>query len=107
MSFIPGALLSIGLLAILVADAFGFHRHDVLHLSSNVYRLVLPAIAIVAVIASALVLVRRVTLGTADGKELVQHKLEPMRWAVWVAVRAIGVGLVATLGTHYFVGMAV
>jgi hypothetical protein len=106
-SLISGLLLVTVVLAIWVSMFFGFHRQDVLYLSSAAYFLLLPAIVIVAVIASAFVQVKRVTRGTADGKELVQHQLEPVRWGLIVALRAIGFGLLITLGAYYCTGMAV
>lgn len=77
------------------------------YLSSIAYVLILPAVAIVAAIASAFAQVRRAARGAADGKELVQRRIEPARWRRVVAVRAIGFGLAITLGAYYFIGMAV
>jgi hypothetical protein len=106
MSFIGVSLLAAMLLAMLVCDYFGLHRQDVLYLSSTVYFLILPAIVIAVAIVSALVRIRYAA-SAHDGKDLVLRKLEPARWAVILALRAVGFGLAIAAGAYYSIGMAV
>jgi hypothetical protein len=56
---------------------------------------------------SALVQVRRARKGDSDGAELMMRELEPTRWAVILAARSIGFGLLIALGGYYYIGMAV
>jgi hypothetical protein len=101
-----GLLLLAILGGALVSEYFGFHRHDVLYLSSGVYVIALPAIATAAASACALVLVRRARKGDADGAEMVMRELEPVRWAVIVVAKAVGFGLLIALVAYYYIGMA-
>lgn len=99
-------LLAIGL-GTLASEFFGLHRHDVLYLSSGVYLVALPSIALGTAAMSALVQVRRARKGDSDGAELVMRELEPTRWAVILAARSMGFGLLIALGGYYYIGMAV
>jgi hypothetical protein len=104
---VGGLLLSAIVLGTLVSESFGLHRHDVLYLSSGVYSIALPVIATGAAVISALAQVRRARNRDADGAELVMRELEPARWIVVLAVRAIGFGLLIAVGAYYYIGMAV
>jgi hypothetical protein len=104
---VSGLLLLAIVLATLVSEYFGVHRHDVLYLSSGVYVIALPLIAIGGAVMSALAQVRRARNSDADGAELVMRELEPTRWAVFLAARSTGFGLLIALGGYYYIGMAV
>jgi hypothetical protein len=104
---VRGLLLVAIILGTLVSEYFGLHRHDVLYLSSGVWFIALPVIATAAAAMSALTQVRRARNGDADGAELVMRELEPARWAVVLAAKSIGFGLLITLGGYYYIGMAV